>query len=102
MTCKEQSARRGFRALGLTSNMNSTPSSVTIGSVPNVAAAHHLPGRLLKLPEVLRIIPVSRSTWYDGVKSGRYPKGARISKRRVAWCEADILALAASWFTGRD
>ena len=82
--------------------MNATPSGVTTGSAPNVAAALRLPGRLLKLPEVLSIIPVSRSTWYDGVKSGLYPKAARISKRGVAWSEADILALAASWFTGRD
>ena len=82
--------------------MNSTPSGVTTGLAPNVAAALRLPGRLLKLPEVLSIIPVSRSTWYDGVKSGLYPKAARISKRGVAWCEADILALAASWFTRHD
>ena len=82
--------------------MNSTPPAVSTGSAPNVAAALHLPGRLLKSQEVLRIIPVSRSTWYDGVKSGLYPKAARISKRGVAWCETDIQALAASWFSGRD
>ena len=87
---------------GLTSTMNSTPLGATTGSAPNIPAALHLPGRHMKLPEVLRIIPVSRSTWYDGVKSGMYPKPARISKRRVAWSESDILALAASWSTNRD
>jgi len=56
----------------------------------------------MKLPEVLRIIPVSRSTWYDGISSGRYPKPVRVSKRGVAWSESDILALVASWSTGRD
>lgn len=82
--------------------MTSAPHGVTSGSVPNVPAALHSTGRLIKLPEVLRIIPVSRSTWYDGVKSGMYPKAARISTRGVAWYESDILALAASWSTGRD
>ena len=72
--------------------MNSAPLGVTTGSVANVLAALHSPGRLMKLPEVLRIIPVSRSTWYDGVKSGMYPKAARISTRDVAWYESDILA----------
>lgn len=30
--------------------------------------------RLLRLKEVLRLIPVSRATWYAGIKSGRFPK----------------------------
>ena len=51
------------------------------------------------MPEVLRIVPVARSAWHDGVKSGLYPKAARISKRRLAWSGADILALAASWLS---
>jgi len=65
-------------------------------------ASLHLPGRLMKLPEVLRIIPMSRSTLYDGVKSGMYPRSVRISTRGVAWYESDIVALAASWTSGRD
>jgi len=28
---------------------------------------------LLRLPEVLAIFPISRSTWYQGIKDGRYP-----------------------------
>jgi len=27
----------------------------------------------LRLPQTLKIIPVSRSTWYLGVKRGAYP-----------------------------
>jgi hypothetical protein len=27
---------------------------------------------LLRLPEILRLIPVGKSTWWAGVKSGRY------------------------------
>jgi predicted DNA-binding transcriptional regulator AlpA len=39
------------------------------------------------------IIPVSRSTWYAGVKSGRYPKSFEVSEGRVAWRGSDIYAL---------
>ena len=39
------------------------------------------------------IIPVSKSTWYAGVKSGRYPKSFEVSEGRVAWRGSDIYAL---------
>lgn len=51
------------------------------------------PGRRIRLRQVLDIYPVSRSTWYSGIKAGIYPKGERISRRAVAWHEDDILAL---------
>lgn len=39
------------------------------------------------------IIPVSKSTWWAGVKSGRYPKPVKLSDRCTAWRIEDILAL---------
>jgi prophage regulatory protein len=48
---------------------------------------------LLRLPEVLRRFPVSRSTWWAGVKAGKYPRGQKLSSRCVAWRESDINAL---------
>lgn len=39
----------------------------------------------LRLPEVLKLIPVSKSTWWAGVKSGRYPKSIKLSDRITAW-----------------
>lgn len=48
----------------------------------------------LRLPDVLRLIPVSRSTWWAGVRSGRYPKPTRaLGKRITAWRAEDIRAL---------
>lgn len=44
---------------------------------------------------ITAIIPVSRSSWYDGVKAGRYPKPIKLSKRSVAWKSTDIEALVA-------
>lgn len=49
--------------------------------------------RLLRLPEVLKIIPVSKSTWWAGVKTGRFPKPIKLGPRTTAWRESDIRAL---------
>ncbi|MEW6429578.1 MAG: AlpA family phage regulatory protein [Thermodesulfobacteriota bacterium] len=39
------------------------------------------------------IIPVSKSTWWDGVKTGRYPQPVKLSSRCTAWRVEDIRAL---------
>jgi predicted DNA-binding transcriptional regulator AlpA len=41
------------------------------------------------------LVPVSRSSWYAGVKAGIYPAGVRIGPNAVAWRRADIDALLA-------
>lgn len=51
---------------------------------------------LWRLPTVLAHVPVSRSGWWAGVKSGRYPKPVRLSARCVAWRASDIRALVQS------
>jgi len=42
------------------------------------------------------IIPVSKSSWWAGVKSGRYPKPVKLSARTTAWRAEDIRALVES------
>jgi predicted DNA-binding transcriptional regulator AlpA len=48
---------------------------------------------LLRLPQVLALIPVSRSAWWAGCKSGRFPKPVKIGPRTSAWKGVDILAV---------
>lgn len=48
---------------------------------------------LLRLPQVLALIPVSRSAWWAGCKSGRYPKPVKLGPRTTAWRASDIAAL---------
>ena len=48
---------------------------------------------LLRLPQVLALIPVSRSAWWAGCKSGRYPKPVKLGPHTTAWRAADIAAL---------
>jgi predicted DNA-binding transcriptional regulator AlpA len=38
-------------------------------------------------------IPVSKSTWWTGVKSGRFPKSVKLGPRITAWRVEDIRAL---------
>ena len=47
-------------------------------------------GDYLRLGQVLELVPVSRSTWYRGVKSGIYPRPVRLSERTVAWKAVEI------------
>jgi prophage regulatory protein len=49
---------------------------------------------LIRLPAVLKLIPVSKSSWYAGVKSGRYPERVHLGPRTTAWRLTDILELA--------
>lgn len=57
--------------------------------------------RLLRIHQIIGdkkrniapVIPVSRSTWWAGVKSGRFPQPVRLGRRCTAWRESDVLAL---------
>ncbi len=46
--------------------------------------------RYLRLPQVLERIPVSKSTWWSGVKSGIFPRPIKLSTRITVWSEQDI------------
>ncbi len=47
----------------------------------------------LRLPQVLSLIPVSKSTWWVGVRTGRYPQPVKLGPRITAWRVEDIRAL---------
>ncbi|MFN0023004.1 MAG: helix-turn-helix transcriptional regulator [Parvularculaceae bacterium] len=38
-------------------------------------------------------IPVSKSTWWAGVSSGRYPQPVKLAPRITAWRAEDIIDL---------
>ena len=56
----------------------------------------------LRLADVLKVIPVSRATWYAGVKSGRYPTPVKLGLRAVGWLKSDIEALIFSLQSSND
>lgn len=45
-----------------------------------------------KLP-IPAVFPIGKSTWWSGVKSGRYPKSVKLGPRTTAWKVEDIRAL---------
>ena len=46
-------------------------------------------------PPIPAIIPVGKSTWWEGVKTGRFPKPVKLGPRITAWRVEDIRALIA-------
>jgi prophage regulatory protein len=48
---------------------------------------------LLRVKQVLRFVPVSRSNWWQGVKEGRFPQPLKLSQRVTVWKASDIRAL---------
>lgn len=44
-------------------------------------------------PPIPAIVPVSRASWWAGVKTGRFPQPVKLGPRTTAWRAADIRAL---------
>lgn len=47
----------------------------------------------LRLPQVLKLFPVSKAKWYIGIANGEYPKPVKLGQRASAWRSEDIRAL---------
>ena len=48
---------------------------------------------VIRLPDVLRLYPVSKSHWWKGVADGIYPKPIKLGLRARGWRISDVLAL---------
>jgi predicted DNA-binding transcriptional regulator AlpA len=59
--------------------------------VPEILSA----ASLLRLPQVLSVIPVSRSTWWNRLRSGDFPQPVKLGPRTTAWRASDIADLLA-------
>ena len=71
--------------------MHDTPSSV-----PNYFTedSQHLPSvsrsRLIRLQEVLERVPLSRTSIYNWINAGTFPRPIKIGPRSVAWLESAV------------
>lgn len=72
------------------------PTATSINSSGPVASPLPQFDRLIRLREVLTMIPVSRSTFYAEVKKGSYPKPHKIGQRISVWRFSTICILADS------
>lgn len=50
----------------------------------------------VRLPVVLKVFPVSKSTWWQGVKDGDFPQPVKLGPKITAWRVEDIRELIAS------
>jgi predicted DNA-binding transcriptional regulator AlpA len=58
----------------------------------------------LRLPQIIGnakkgiqpLIPVSRSCWWEGCRTGKFPKPIKIGKKVTMWRASDIRALIES------
>jgi predicted DNA-binding transcriptional regulator AlpA len=63
---------------------------------------HPLPETgFVRLPGIIgpesRPIPVSKSTWWEGVRTGRFPQPVKLGPRITAWRVEDIRELIAQF-----
>ena len=54
--------------------------------------------RLLRLKQVIHLIPVGRSTIYDWMARGEFPRALKLGGGVVAWRESDVLG----WIADRS
>lgn len=47
---------------------------------------------LLRLSQVLSIIPISKSAWWKGCKDGKYPKPLKLGPKTTVWKASEINA----------
>jgi len=47
----------------------------------------------LRIRQILALIPISPTSWWTGVASGKYPKGIKLGARTTVWRAEDIYAL---------
>ena len=63
-------------------------------TIPVATLSPLVPGQLIKLSVVLsRYVPVSKSTWYEGQKEGRFPVAVKLGERSRAYKSEDIIRL---------
>jgi predicted DNA-binding transcriptional regulator AlpA len=48
--------------------------------------------KLLRINQVLALVPIGRSSWWKGCKDGRYPQPVKLGLRTTAWRAEDIVA----------
>ena len=48
--------------------------------------------KLLRLPAVMAIVGLAKSSIYEGVKNGTFPAPIKLSRRAVCWPESHIAA----------
>lgn len=57
--------------------------------------------RLIRLPEIIGnkktgdrgLLSIGATSWWNGVRDGRFPKPVKLGPRTTAWRESEVLAI---------
>ena len=60
---------------------------------PRFLRLKHIIGDYKVTPPIPAIIPISKTTWWDGVKKGKYPKPFKIGSNTTVWRSDEIQKL---------
>ncbi|MBE7941858.1 MULTISPECIES: AlpA family phage regulatory protein [Ramlibacter] len=47
----------------------------------------------VRLPQILSLIPISRSAWWAGIREGKFPQGIKLGSKTTVWRAEDIRKL---------
>jgi prophage regulatory protein len=61
-------------------------------AIVEAAVMPSAPARLIRLPEVIARVGLKRSSIYQRMAEGRFPKGRSLGPRCTVWVEAEINA----------
>ncbi|HCJ6202660.1 helix-turn-helix transcriptional regulator [Escherichia coli] len=78
----------------------SSPSSAPAAPLKPVSDAVH--ERFIRLPEVMHLCGLSRSTVYDLISRGTFPKQISLGGKNVAWAQSEITAWMADRIAERN
>lgn len=72
------------------------PVKLSLAEKPSSKPVAPLPREgFVRLPQILTVIPVSKSHWWQGCKDGIYPKPVKLGPKLTAWRVEDIRTLIA-------
>jgi predicted DNA-binding transcriptional regulator AlpA len=63
-------------------NADGNTKHVQLDSIPDVG--------FVRLNQILKVIPIGKTCWWEGIKTGRFPKPVKLSARCTAWRAEDI------------
>ncbi|PAO03351.1 hypothetical protein CIW61_13490 [Enterobacter cloacae] len=78
----------------------SSPSSVSVASLMPISDATQ--ERFLRLPEVMHLCGLSRSTLYDLIARDAFPAQVSLGGKNVAWLQSEVTAWMAERIAHRN
>ena len=86
-----------WRKFDLSKIWNETMQTATSLPTTGFLRISQIVGNPKSNPPIPPIIPVGKSTWWAGVKSGKFPQPVKLGARTTAWRVEDIQKLVDSF-----